>query len=599
MTEVVAEGSPAVEAVFTSWVERFGAMMERGDIEALDLVFTPDGHWKDVLAFTWRYRAFEGLAEIGLALKATVEAVAPRGFRLAEGRTPPRRARRSARSVIEGYFDFDTAVGRGTGFARLIEPEGDDDALAWIVLTTLHELRGFEERLGERRPSGLDHSTTFAGPNWLDQRDATQAYADRDPEVLVIGAGQAGLALAARLGQMGVDTLLVERNPRVGDNWRQRYHSLTLHNEVWTNSLPYLPFPDTWPTFVPKDKLAGWLEGYAEAMELNVWTATELVGATYDEATRRWTASVRGADGTERTLVVPHLVMATGGVSGTPYVPQLPGLEDFAGEVLHSSRFTSSEPHAGRSAIVVGTGNSGHDVAQELHGNGAARVTMVQRSPTCVVSLVPSGTMVYALYSEGPPADDIDLITAAIPYRVLQESYQWLTQKTCEMDRDLLDRLAAVGFRTDFGVDRTGFHMMYLRNGGGYYINVGCSDLIADGEIGLVQAADIDTFVADGLRLADGAVVPADMVVLATGYENQQQQVRTLLGDEVADLVGPVWGFDEHHNMRNMWQQTAQPGLWFMGGSLMDCRLHSRFLALQIKAELEGLLPPAGAGPVP
>lgn len=220
-----------------------------------------------------------------------------------------------------------------------------------------------------------------------------------------------------------MDALVVERNPRVGDNWRNRYHSLTLHNELWANSLPYLPYPPNWPTFLPKDKLAGWLEYYAEAMELNVWTATELAGAEYDEAAGAWTARLRRADGETRTVRAPHLVLATGSVSGLPHVPQLRGLDGFAGEVVHSSRFPGGAACAGKRAVVVGTGNSGHDVAQDLHASGAAEVTTVQRSATCVVSLVPSGVMVYAFDAEGP-VEDMDLVFASVPYPVLKPTYR-------------------------------------------------------------------------------------------------------------------------------------------------------------------------------
>jgi cation diffusion facilitator CzcD-associated flavoprotein CzcO len=284
-------------------------------------------------------------------------------------------------------------------------------------------------------------------------------------------------------------------------------------------------------------------------------------------------------------------VLATGSVSGVPHVPRLPGLDSFDGEVVHSSAFASGIPYRGKRAIVVGTGNSGHDVAQDLYSNGAAGVTIVQRSPTCVVSLVPSGTLVYALYSEGP-VEDIDLITASIPYPVLRQTYQWLTKKTCELDSELLDGLEAAGFETDFEPDGTGFHMRYLRTGGGYYINVGCSDLIADGKIRLVQARDLAGFAPTGLRLDDETVLDADLVVLATGFENQQEGVRRLLGDDIAERIGSIWGFDENGFMRNMWRRTSQEGFWIMGGALNEARLYSRFLAVQIKADLEGILPP-------
>jgi cation diffusion facilitator CzcD-associated flavoprotein CzcO len=592
MTVLDAPAAELAGAVFASWVEKFGAALESGDPALIAGQLTEAGYWRDILAFTWDYRTFGGRAEIEQALAATLAAARPRSARVAPGRYPPRLVKRSARAVIEGYFDFDTRAGRGTGFARLLfDPADPFGSQAWILLTTLQELRGSEEKTGPRRPTGIGYSTNFAGDNWLDARIRAQEYAGRDPEVLIVGGGQSGLCLAARLGQLGVDALIVEKNQRIGDNWRHRYHSLTLHNEVWANSMPYLEFPPTWPTFLPKDKLAGWLEAYAEIMELNVWAGTEFTGAHYDEATRTWTVRLTRPGAGVRELRVPHLVVATGSVSGVPRIPALPGLGGFAGDVIHSSEFTSGAAYAGRRAIVVGTGNSGHDVAQDLHANGAAAVTMIQRHPTCVVSLVPSGTMVYALYSEGPPVDDVDLITAAIPYPVLRETYQWLTKRTCALDASLLAGLRAAGFETGFEPDGTGFHMRYLRRGGGYYINVGCSDLIAEGRIRVVQSRAVAGFTAGGLDLADGSTVDADLVVLATGYENQQESIRRQFGPQIAAKVGPVWGFNDDGFMRNMWARTGQPGLWIMGGALNEARLFSRFLALLLKADLAGLLP--------
>jgi cation diffusion facilitator CzcD-associated flavoprotein CzcO len=590
MTVVEEVTTDLAAEVFSRWLESYGTALETGDAALAASHHVEDGYWRDILAFTWEYRSYTGQAEIQEAYTQRLGVVKPRAFRVASRRIAPRQVRRSGRTVIEGYFDFETEVGHGTGFARLLFDDADPfQSPIWIVLTTLQELAGFEESVGERRPTGVEFSVNFAGDNWLDLRRKAAEYADRDPEVLVVGGGQGGLALAARFAQIGVDALLVEKNPRIGDNWRTRYHSLTLHNEVWANGLPYMPFPDTWPTFVPKDKLAGWLESYAEFMELNVWTGTEFIGGTYDADAKIWTARLRRENGEEREMRVPHIVLAMGAVSGVPKTPALPGLDTFTGEVMHSNDFRSGVAYSGKSAIVVGTGNSGHDVAQDLHSNGAA-VTIIQRSPTCVVSLVPSGTLVYAIYTEGP-AEDIDLITASIPYPVLRDTYQFLTAKTRQLDRELLEKLDAVGFETDFGHDDTGFHMKYLRYGGGYYINVGCSDLIADKKIQLAHARDIASFTPSGLRLVDGTEISSDLVVLATGYEHQQEAVRRLLGDDVAEKVGDVWGFNEQGFMKNMWTRTGQDHLWLMGGALMEARLYSRFLALMIKADLEGLLP--------
>jgi cation diffusion facilitator CzcD-associated flavoprotein CzcO len=581
--------SERAEIAFRQWLAAFAEVLEEGDLGRLGDCLKTDAHWRDILGFGWDFRTHSGIEAIRAALESSLPATAPRDLRVAESRMAPRLVKRASSWMIEAYFDFDTAVGRCSAFVRMpFDAAAPGETRAWLLLTALQELHGFEERIGERRPDGVRYSSNFAGDNWLDERIKAQDHGEHDPEVLIVGGGQAGLILAARLGQFGVDALVVERNETVGDNWRKRYHSLTLHNEVWANSLPYVPFPPTWPTFLPKDKLAGFLQAYAEFMELNVWTGTALDSATYDPETRRWTANLQTADGL-RTVHVPHMVLATGTVSGAPRMPSLPGLDSFGGEVLHSSAFTSGLDYRGQRAIVIGTGNSGHDVAQDLHANGAAAVTIVQRSPTCVVSLVPSGVMVYALYSEGP-VEDIDLITASIPYQVLKETYQHMTKRTCEFDRELLDGLHAAGFRTDFEPDGTGFHMRYLRTGGGYYINVGCSELIASGDVSLAHAEEIDRFVEDGLRMRDGTVIGADLVVMATGYENQQEMIRRLFGDEVAELVGPIWGFDEQGYMRGMWRRTGQERFWIMGGALNECRLYSRFLALQIKAELEGLI---------
>ena len=241
---------------------------------------------------------------------------------------------------------------------------------AWTLLTALQELKGFEEQLGAARPRGNAYSRDFRGPNWLDLRKASADYADRDPTVLVIGGGQSGLCIAARLKQLKVDTLIVDREPRIGDNWRKRYHALTLHNQVQVNHLPYMPFPPNWPTYIPKDKLANWFEAYVDGMELNFWTGTEFEGGSYDEKEGRWTVTLRRADGSKRTMHPRHVVLATG-VSGIPNWPDIPSLKNFAGTVLHSSRYDDGENWKGKRALVIGTGNSGHDIAQDLYSSGA------------------------------------------------------------------------------------------------------------------------------------------------------------------------------------------------------------------------------------
>ncbi len=570
-----------------AWLEKFEAALRAQDAAAAAELFLNDGLWRDLLAFTWTIETMSGRAAIEETLRQTLARTQAKDFRIPPQRTPPRWVDRAGAECIEAIFEFDTAFGHGNGILRLVpDPQKPSRLLAWTLTTTLEELRGHEEAL-THRGENVETTRDFGAANWADRLAAQRSFADREPAVLVVGGGQAGLSIAARLAQLGVDTLIVDRHARIGDNWRTRYHSLTLHNEVYVNHLPYLPFPPTFPVYIPKDKLANWFEFYVEAMELNFWTGAALAGGSYDEQRKQWNVTLKRNDGSTRAMHPRHLIFATG-VSSIPFTPQLPGLEDFAGTVVHSGDLKNAEQWQGRKALVLGTGTSGHDVAQELQAHGAD-VTMIQRSRTYVVSLKEAQS-VYAIYSEGIPFADCDLLAASFPYPVLQRSYQLSTTKGRMVDRKLIAALDKRGFRQWLGEDETGFQMMYLRRGGGYYFNVGCSDLIVSGAVKLMQFSDIDRFVAQGAKLKDGSIVPAELLVLATGYKNQQDTVRAYLGDAIADKIGPVWGFDDGGELRNMWRRTAQDGLWFTAGSLAQCRIFSRYLALQIKALEEGLL---------
>ncbi len=566
----------------TQWLAGFEKALRAADEASLEALFRPDAYWRDLLVFGWQVRTVGGARKIVDALKRHAAGSGAAGFEIDPRRTPPRRVTRAGTQCIEAFFRFETAAGRAHGVLRL-----HDDCKAWTLLTALDEIKGHEESTGTRRPKGEAYSRDFHGPNWLDKRKAAGAYADRDPTVLVVGGGQAGLSIAARLRQLNVDALIVDREARIGDNWRKRYHALTLHNQVQVNHLPYMPFPANWPTYIPKDKLAGWFESYAESMEIDFWTGSEFGGGSYDAKAQRWTVELRQAGGRTRTLRPRHIVMATG-VSGIPNRPDIPSLKDFRGRVLHSHEYADATEWNGRDVIVVGSGNSGHDIAQDLHSNGA-RVTLVQRSPTLIVQIEPSAQLPYALYSEGIPLEDCDLIAASMPFPLQRQAHRLMTEQGRKLDRKLIDDLTRVGFRIDTE-DPTGWQFKYLTRGGGYYFNVGCSDLIVEGKVRLAQFADLEGFVADGARKRGGELIKADLVVLATGYLGQEHLVRKLFGDAVADRVGPVWGIDEEaQELRNMWTPTGQPGLWFIAGSFAQCRINSKYLALQIKAREEGL----------
>jgi len=583
-----------ISAVAANWLTRFENALTKHDSGALEHLFHPDSYWRDVLALSWNLQTVNGANAILKELRVRAGDAEPSGFRIDPDRAAPRRVTRAGTSCIEAIFRFETKVGRGSGIIRLIPDQADGNRLkAWTLLTELFELKGFEEQVGVERPRGEAYSRDFRGPNWLDLRKAEMQYPDRDPDVLVIGGGHAGLTIASRLKQLRIDTLIVDREQRIGDNWRKRYHALTLHNQVQVNHLPYMPFPPNWPVYIPKDKLANWFEAYVESLELNFWTGTEFISGGYDEAEGRWSAVLRRADGSERTMHPRHVVIATG-VSGIANMPNIEGLKNFAGALVHSSRYDDGENWKGKKAIVIGTGNSGHDIAQDLYSSGA-EVTLVQRSPTLITNIEPSAQLAYATYNEGT-LEDNDLIATSMPVTLARKSHVLLTEQSKTLDKALLDRLSRIGFKLDYGEGNTGWQFKYLTRGGGYYFNVGCADLVADRKIALRQFDDIAGFTAGGARMKNGDTVAADLIVLATGYKPWEYLVRRLFGDQITARVGPIWGFGDGQELRNMYARTGQAGLWFIAGSLAQCRINSKYLALQIKAIEEGLLP---RGPKP
>lgn len=569
-----------VRTLVQHWMDLFNTAISARDAAAMADAFAADGEWRDMVAVSGTLgtkSGWDGVCE--MASKARDARLShlelDETFHLSA-------TQRAGERVLEAFVRFTTRYGTGTGVLHIRDEfETEFAPRAVRLLTALDSLDGFEERLGDNRPSGDQYSRTFGGKNYADLRRDQIAYADRDPAVLIIGAGQAGLTLAARLRVMGIDTLVVDPHVKVGDTWRERYHSLTLHNEVWANHMPYMPFPDTWPMYVPKDMLADWFEGYAKALELNVWTETLFVGAEYDETNGLWNARLSTPNG-DRTLHPRHVVMAVG-LSGRPNIPSLPGLDDFDGDVVHSGAFNDAPAYAGKHCVVIGAGTSGHDAAQELLNSGAAAVTMIQREPTTVISIDPTGRLLYSVFEEGHTTEQSDLILlAGGSYQSTAKGARAITDVYRVLDAELVKQLRAVGFRTDVGPDGTGHLMKQHERGGGFYINVGACDEIIAGRIRVVDWAHVSSVVANGLQLDSGELLPAELIVMATGYRSLQSAVEDFFGPEMAEKVGPIWGFGGESDLRNMWRPTPQRGFWVHGGSFLQCRAYSKVLAQQI-----------------
>ena len=582
----------APRATVDTWLRDFNQALVQRDIDALKELFADECYWRDMVAFTWNIKTMEGRDAIGEMAAATLPAVNPGKWEVDGEAT-------MADGVTEAWLTFETNAVRGKGHVRL------RDGKAWTLLTTAQELKGHEEKKGPRREPGVVHGASRERETYAEARAREQAELgySKQPSVVIIGGGQGGIALGARLRRLGVPTIIVEKNQRPGDSWRKRYKSLCLHDPVWYDHLPYLPFPDHWPVFSPKDKIGDWLESYTKIMELNYWVKTTCKSARYDEAAKEWTVVV-DRDGQEVVLKPKQLVLATG-MSGVPNMPEVSGMDSFQGDVHHSSKHPGPDAYAGKKAVVVGSNNSAHDIAAALWEAGAD-VTMAQRSSTHIVK---SDTLMElalgALYSEealanGITTDTADLIFASIPYKVLPAIQRPQCDETKKRDADFYRRLEEAGFLLDFGADETGLFLKYLRRGSGYYIDVGASELIADGSIKL-KRGQVARLTPTSVAFEDGSELPADVVVFATGYGSMNGWAAQLISQEVADKVGKVWGLGSdtpkdpgpwEGELRNMWKPTQQEALWFHGGNLHQSRHYSQFLALQLKARDVGVPTP-------
>ncbi len=556
-------------------------------------LFLVDSFWRDIVSFTWNIHTAEGRQAIDEMLRACLDMVKPASWR-------PNGPAREVDDVVEGSFDFETAVGRGSGILRL------KDGRCWTILTTLVELKGHEEAIRHRRRIGLAVEEYHHGrETWRQrrERDGSEIGVARQPYCLIVGAGHCGLALGARLKQLDVPTLLIDRLERPSDVWRNRYDTLVTNSPAAADHMPYMPYPENWPAFPSKDQVANWLDAYASIMELDIWCGTDCRRAVFDEALDEWSVEVV-RDGRTMTLRPKQLVFATG-FSGPANVPEFPGAESFAGEQIHSASFRAGHDYSGRRCVVIGADVSGHDVSAALWEAGAD-VTMVQRSPVIIIRRDSLMKIFAELYSDGAvdrgmTPEAADLMLASLPFRLMADQHAKIFAEIMRQDSEHYRRLEQAGFLLSDGEDHSGFLPQLYRRGAGYYVDVGASKLIIDGSIKLRSRVGIEAVTERGVLLSDGTELPADVIVYATGFDRAKNAAWEILPDEVRKAVGRTWGYGSgvrgdpgpwDGELRNVWKPTRQPGLWFDVGGFLHSRFYSRALALQIKAREVGIATP-------
>ena len=479
-----------------------------------------------------------------------------------EGSIPPPQGDGDS-SMCEFWCDITTKEGTGYAHVRLDKKT----KRATTILTTLLELHEQPFRTGQQRSRGSIPGPVLGRQYFHQQRQEKRKIENGSDEyeyhVAIVGAGQAGLSLAARLEAMEIPYVLFEAGPSPGSSWRDaRYPSLHLHDPVWYQHLPFMEFPKTWPVYTPKDKLADWMDAYATLMDLNMRTNTRVIKATeeYRGKEKSWqieTISIsenenERSSGEKSAIRAKHVVFATGN-SSRPKIPNFPGASAFQGIQLHTSRYTGGNAFAGKTVVVIGSNNSGFDVCQDLWEQGAGSVTMIQRTGSMIVSSKSVLEHGLFLFNEDPQFhhEDADLLLTTTPYRILAEGGGWkaVTNKMKETDKDLIARVESSGYKFDYGYDGTGLFAKSATEGGGFYIDVGCAELLARKDVA-VKYANVDRLESDAVIIhnkdsGEEERLPADVVVYATGFDTMESYVEQICGREIVDKVGKVSGNEE------------------------------------------------------
>ncbi|KAK1622745.1 flavin-containing monooxygenase [Colletotrichum phormii] len=462
---------------------------------------------------------------------------------------------------IQTGFTFKTPHGEGKGLLKLGNT-GKDEWKAWTVFAQLEKL-DFQKEVEERHAASVPTPKTPV-TNGVNGVNGINGHAHKEPEedlqVLIVGAAQAGLMLGARLQHMGIKTRLVERSARLGDSWRERYQSVTLHSPTYTDHWAFMKIPETWPRFLTGDK------------------------ATYDEQKKKYHVEIRTPEGT-RTLSARHVVLATGVYGDLPKIPQFPGQESFKGQIYHSKyhKMAAEIPDVtNKKVVVVGCATSGHDVSADFVTHGAKEVTMVQRHPIFSISRESWENFMLSLWTiPGLSTEEADIAGNAIPLALIRRMSIGLTQAMAKNDKTVHDGLKKAGLEIKEGEDGYGLADYQLIKGGQYYI---------DSKIRVQRCEEgVKEFQADGLVLKNGTKLDADVVVLATGFEQNITTVEKLLGPDVVNRLDGFANLDAEQEHSGWWRATGVPGFWYMTGSFMMCRQFSLPLALQIAAVEKGL----------
>ncbi|RAH46720.1 putative flavoprotein [Aspergillus brunneoviolaceus CBS 621.78] len=610
--ETMTGDAPTVQA--HAVLNRLNTALSSKNVEALQSCFyASQAYWKDQLALTYHLRTFNRPGVIAAAMLETAPLrglgdVSVDGGAVFIPATP-------TLQFIDCGIRFRTSSPAATGKGKVVllpvqTAEKTIEWKIWVLSTMLESLDLHPEDQGLLQGLSKEYG------------DAERFETD----VFIIGGGNAAAALAARLKTLGVESVMAERNSQVGDNWARRYDCMRFHIPTSFCNFPFMPYgPELQsPHLLSRDDLAEQVRRYVATFQLNVITSAQIQSTQYNQATQQWQIKIQTPTA-QRTAIAKHLVLATGIASQQPFVPSIPNKDAYQGINIHSTQYQNARKlvdQGVKSVLVIGSANTAFDILEDCHAAGL-QATMNVRSPTYIVPIE------YLLDKRSLGAYDLgveaaDRLFLSLPAVIDSQLGDGLMKLFSSQEPNRYDALAATGFPVR---DSSHFESVLMHNllerAGGHYVDVGGTKLLAEGKAGVKANVEPTAYTATGLTFSDGSSLDADAVVWCTGFADRDVRgtTATLLGGEAAraasgtggdddltkavgeSILGPeeiaarveaTWGVDAEGEIRGMWKRHRQlDNFWIMGGFTQQHRWHSRTLALQIKAALEGVLPPA------
>jgi thioredoxin reductase len=510
--------------------------------------FLGDALWRDKLALTGTNKTLAGALPIASAWNELYEIYKQGNFIYVPnssniGRLGPQIA------WINARFTFTVAgplPGTCSGNLMLVPVPGGQWKI-WCLSTFLEKLDN-QPDVDVLHPVNVTTATNV--PHGLVSDEKSNGTASSYYDCVIVGAGTAGLTIAARLKALDISAVTIERDHQIGNSWAKRYTSLRAHTSRNYNQFPYVRvWGPEYPELLSTGDITEGLQRFATLFDLNVWLSTALQKAVWNEQDLQWEVSVLRGDW-EQKVFARHLVFATGLGTDFPVMPNLPNKEKFHGTVLHSIEYKNSDLWSGKKGVVVGSANTGHDVAVDMVNAGLSSITMVQRGHTPILPVQMLSAQLNSVYTETRPVELADRLMWGIPTAITRLTIMEAMKLHADEINGRLDLLEQANFKVDREAD-----IMKCRSErrGGHYVDIGGSNMIIAGQIKMKSDSPLVGFTNRGLAFEDGSTLDADVVIFTTGFEtNMRLYAGKFLEPDVLERLEDFAGMDSEGETRGL-----------------------------------------------